>query len=66
MSQENHYECAVRVDVAFLPEQSDIEQNRYAFAYHVAIMNTGNIAVQLISRHWIITEANGEQKEVKG
>ena len=66
MSQEHHYECAVRVDVAFLPEQSDIEQNRYAFAYHVTIVNTGDIAVQLISRHWIITEANEEQKEVKG
>jgi ApaG protein len=50
----------------FIAEQSDIERNRYAFEYHVKITNTGNIAAQLISRHWIITEANGAQQEVKG
>lgn len=65
MSGAKHYQCTVKVDVTFIAEQSDIEHNRYAFAYHVKITNTGNIAVQLISRHWII-EANGEQQEVKG
>lgn len=66
MSNAKHYECTVKVEVTFIPEQSDIENNRYTFAYHVTITNTGNIAAQLISRHWIITEANGEQQEVKG
>jgi ApaG protein len=66
MSSSKHYECTVTVETVFIPEQSDIEHNRYAFAYHVKITNTGNIAAQLISRHWIITEANGEQQEVKG
>ena len=66
MSSANHYECSVSVEVVFIAEQSDIERNRYAFQYHVKITNTGTIATQLISRHWIITEANGEQQEVKG
>ena len=66
MSSANHYECSVTVEAVFIVEQSDIERNRYAFAYHVKITNTGTIAAQLISRHWIITDANGEQLEVKG
>jgi ApaG protein len=66
MSSAKHYECTVRVDVTFIAEQSDIELNRYAFAYHVTITNTGSIAAQLISRHWIVAEANGEQQEIKG
>ncbi len=66
MSSAKHYECTVKVEVTFLAEQSDVELNRYAFAYHVTITNTGNIAAQLISRHWIVTEANGEQQEIKG
>ncbi|MSP86410.1 MAG: Co2+/Mg2+ efflux protein ApaG [Methylotenera sp.] len=61
-----HYECTVTVETEFLPDQSDIERNRYAFAYHVKIINTGNVAAQLISRHWIISEGSGEQQEVKG
>lgn len=66
MSHASRYEGKVKVDVTFLPEQSDIEQNRYAFAYHVSIINTGDVAAQLISRHWVITEADGRQQEVKG
>lgn len=66
MSSANYYECLVKVEVNFLPEQSDVEHNRYAFAYHVTITNTGNMAAQLVSRHWIIAEADGEQQEVKG
>jgi len=61
-----HYECTVTVETEFLPDQSDVERNRYAFAYHVKIINTGNVAAQLISRHWIIKEVNGEQQEIKG
>ena len=66
MSSAKHYECTVTVETVFIPEQSDVEHNRYAFAYHVKIINTGNVSAQLISRHWIITEANGEKQEVKG
>lgn len=60
------YECTVTVEVEFIPDQSDVARNRYAFAYHIKITNTGNVSAQLISRHWIIVEASGEQQEVKG
>lgn len=66
MSSATHYECTVTVETMFIAEQSDIGQNRYAFEYHIKITNTGNIAAQLISRHWIITEANGAIQEVQG
>ena len=66
MSSAKRYECTVTVETEFIPDQSDIERNRYAFAYHIKIQNTGNVAAQLISRHWIIKEANGEQQEVRG
>ncbi len=66
MSSAKHYECTVKVEVTFIVEQSDIEHNQYAFAYHVTITNTGNVSAQLISRHWVVTEANGEQKEIRG
>ena len=60
------YECLVTVESEFLPDQSDLERNRYAFAYHIKIVNTGNVAAQLISRHWVIDEFSGEQQEVRG
>ncbi len=66
MSSTKHYECTVKVEVTYLADQSDVEHNRYAFAYHVTVFNAGNIAAQLVSRHWIVTEVNGEQREVKG
>lgn len=50
----------------FIPEQSDVEANRYVFAYHITIRNTGSVTAQLISRHWIITDAEGKVQEVQG
>jgi ApaG protein len=66
MAHQHHYECTVNVEATFIPDQSDIAHNRYAFSYHVTITNTGNIAAQLISRHWVIVEADGQQQEVRG
>jgi len=58
----------VRVEVAalFLPEQSDISIDRYVFAYRITITNESDASVQLIRRHWIITEADGATREVEG
>ena len=66
MSSAKHYECTVTAEPAFVADQSSVEDNRYAFSYTMTIINTGTVAAQLISRHWIITEADGEQKEVSG
>ena len=50
----------------YLVEQSDTAANRYVFAYTINISNVGNIAAQLVSRHWLITDANGDVQEVRG
>lgn len=58
--------CSVAVTTAYLSEQSSIEDGQYVYAYTVTIRNVGNIAVQLISRHWVITDALSDVREVKG
>lgn len=66
MAEKKHYACTVKVRTTFLAEQSKPDESKYAFAYTVTITNTGTVAAQLISRHWIITNANNEVHEVKG
>lgn len=52
--------------VRYLPEQSEPEAGRHAFAYTITVRNTGDIAAQLIARHWVITDAQGHVDEVRG
>ena len=66
MAATERYEVTVSVETAFVAEQSDIEQNRYVFSYTVTITNIGSIPAQLISRHWVITDAGRQVKEVRG
>lgn len=63
---EADYAFSVSVKTNFLAGQSDPSQSRFVYSYHVTIKNVGKIAAQLISRHWIITNANQEVQEVKG
>jgi ApaG protein len=65
MADENQH-ITVTARVAFAPEQSDVEQNRYVFAYTMTITNTGTTAARLVSRHWIITDADNQVQEVRG
>jgi ApaG protein len=60
------YELAVSAATQYLPEQSDETAGRYVFAYTITMRNTGTVAAQLISRHWIITDAQGLVQEVRG
>jgi ApaG protein len=60
------YAFKVEVQPSYLPEQSAPEQGVWSFAYTISISNAGDVAAQLISRHWIITNAIGEVEEVKG
>ncbi len=60
------YEFAVKVRTQYLPEQSNPERDQYVFSYTITIQNTGSIAAQLISRHWVITDANNATQEVRG
>ncbi|MEI8324784.1 MAG: Co2+/Mg2+ efflux protein ApaG [Betaproteobacteria bacterium] len=57
---------SVEVQPAYLPEQSEPEQSLYAFSYTITIRNVGQLPAQLISRHWIISDASGHTEEVKG
>jgi ApaG protein len=63
---ERKYAIQVAVKSQYLPEQSQPDAGQYSFAYTVRITNTGNVPAQIISRHWIITDANGKVIEVKG
>jgi ApaG protein len=56
----------VRVSVSFLPEQSEPDRGRWFWAYHVRIENEGPMAVQLLTRHWIITDGRGHRHSVEG
>lgn len=60
------YDLSVTVKTQYLPEQSSPERDNFVFAYTITIKNTGTIAAQLISRHWVITDANDRIQEVSG
>ncbi|MFZ6681600.1 Co2+/Mg2+ efflux protein ApaG [Undibacterium sp. Ji83W] len=60
------YEINVSVATQYLKDQSDPEQNNFVFAYTITIKNTGTVAAQVISRHWIITDSTNHVEEVKG
>ena len=66
MSQPAPYQIDVSVTTRYLPEQSQPEQNRFAFSYTVTISNSGGLAAKLTSRHWIITDGELRVEEVRG
>ena len=56
----------VEVKSFFVPEHSEPQAGQYFFSYHIRIKNDGESTIQLMSRHWIITDGNGRVEEVKG
>ena len=60
------YQIDVSVVTRFLAEQSQPEQNRFAFAYTITIQNNGLLPTKLLSRHWVITDGDGHVEEVRG
>jgi ApaG protein len=66
MPDSRKYRIEIRPVTHFIPEQSDPEGGRYVFSYTIHIHNAGTVPAQLISRHWIITDADGEVQEVRG
>ena len=60
------YQMTVTVKTQYLEDQSDPDRSQYVFAYAVTIKNSGSVAAQLISRHWVITDANNHVQEVRG
>ena len=66
MAESKKYEIEVMVETQYLTEQSDPGADRYFFVYRIHITNVGSVAAQLVSRHWIITDAEGKIEEVRG
>jgi ApaG protein len=60
------YKFEVSVTSQYIAEQSDPQEDSYAFAYTITVNNTGRVPAQLISRHWVIVDALGHTEEVKG
>ncbi|AYF88801.1 Co2+/Mg2+ efflux protein ApaG [Pseudomonas sp. JS3066] len=60
------YKVDVSVVTRFLPEQSQPDENRFAFAYTVTIHNNGELPAKLLTRHWVITDGDGHVQEVRG
>lgn len=58
------FSCSVKTQ--FLSEQSNLPDGPFAFAYTVTIVNSGDIAAQLVARHWVITDATGHVEQVRG
>ena len=56
----------IRVSVSYLPEQSEPTRGRWFWAYHIRLENAGDRTVQLLSRHWIITDGRGARHTVEG
>lgn len=59
-------QITVTVTPEYLKEQSKPEEQQYVFAYTVKLENTGTISAKLLTRHWIITDAEGKSQEVRG
>ena len=60
------FDIRIQVATYYVDEQSEPESDRYVFAYTITIANNGNVPARLISRHWVITDANGKVQEVSG
>jgi ApaG protein len=66
MSEPRRHHIRVDVDARYLDDQSSPDEDRYVFAYTITMRNDGAIAAKLMTRHWIITDANGKVQEVRG
>jgi ApaG protein len=66
MAEPGKYDITVAANAAYIADQSDPSRNEYVFAYTITVTNTGTVAAQLVSRHWIITDGDHHVQEVRG
>lgn len=63
---KKNYELRIHVATQYVDDQSEPDIDRYVFAYTITIENLSDVPAKLLSRHWIITDANGRVQEVSG
>ena len=66
MSSDTPYCIAIAVRTRYLAEQSQPAQQRFVFSYTISLHNAGALPARLLSRHWLITDADGKVEEVRG
>ncbi len=66
MQQSQPHLFDIQIQTQYLDTRSNPGEDHYVFAYTITIRNTGKIAARLLSRHWVITDANGKVEEVLG
>jgi ApaG protein len=66
MESAKKYAVSVSTETRYVADQSNEAKDRFVFTYTVTIHNSGTIPAQLISRHWVITDANNQVQEVRG
>ena len=64
--EKKHCDIRIQVATSYVDDESEPDADRYVFAYTITISNSGDVPAQLISRHWVITDANGKVQEVNG
>jgi ApaG protein len=62
----DRHRIKVDVETNYVEDQSDPNERRFVFAYTITIRNEGQVPARLLTRHWIITDANGKVQEVRG
>ncbi|MGA2365448.1 MAG: Co2+/Mg2+ efflux protein ApaG [Steroidobacteraceae bacterium] len=60
------HKISIEVETSYLEEQSEPRERRYVFSYTITIRNEGEVPAKLLTRHWVITDANGRSQEVRG
>ncbi len=66
MGEQAENDININVEAVYIEEQSDPETERYVFSYTITIQNNGTNTAKLLSRHWIITDADNNTQEVRG
>ncbi len=66
MAESERHNIQVFVKTTYIPAQSEPANKRYVFAYTVTITNIGTVPARLMTRHWVITDANEKTQEVRG
>jgi ApaG protein len=66
MNEQTENQIIIDVETDYIEGESSPEEDRYVFSYTITIRNDGNAPAKLLTRHWVITDANGHVQEVKG